>query len=80
MNINAQEPLDELSNLFQTGIHILPSFRQICNTDSMNHIYPVGAELNESSERISSGIFFSYSNLSNSVLNKQNRVSKMEII
>jgi hypothetical protein len=59
----AQDPLNKLSNLLRTGIDLLPSFRQISNTDSINHTDPMGEELNETSERVTSGIFIFFSPL-----------------
>jgi hypothetical protein len=58
--MTAQDPLNPLSNLLQTGIDLLPSFRQICNTDSAHHTDPIGEELNESLERTTSRMFFSF--------------------
>ncbi|CAF3097861.1 unnamed protein product [Rotaria sp. Silwood2] len=51
VNINAQEPLKILANFFQVAVNILPSFRQINNTDDYNNAIPMGQELNETSEK-----------------------------
>jgi len=62
INLIAQDPLNKLSNLIQTGIDLLPSFRQIYNKDNVHHADPMGEELNETSERTTSGrvlLFFS---------------------